>query len=61
MFVINISDLYIYAFTLVCRVFFEGFSMVAMVARAFQSRANMWQLVKKFLNYFYLTNLGAKM
>jgi hypothetical protein len=41
--------------------FFKGFSMGAMVARAFQSRANMWQLVKKLLNYFYLTNLWAKL
>jgi len=31
--------------------------MVAMVARA---RADMWQLVKELLNYFYLTNLWAK-
>lgn len=40
--------------------FFKGFSMGAMVARAFQSRADMWQLVKELLNYFYLTNLWAK-
>jgi len=37
--------------------FLKGFSMVAMVARA---RADMWQLVKELLNYFYLTNLWAK-
>jgi len=35
--------------------------MVAMVATAFQSWADMWQLVKKLLNYFYLTNLWPKM
>jgi len=35
--------------------------MVAMVAKAFQSRADMRQLVKKLLNYLYLTNLWAKM
>ncbi len=35
--------------------------MVAMVARAFQSWADMWQLVRELLNYFYLTNLWAKM
>jgi len=35
--------------------------MVAMVSKDFQSRADMRQLVKKLLNYLYLTNLWAKM
>ncbi len=59
-----IRPIYIYIYICIhpcLQGFFKGFSIVAMVARAFQSRANMWQLVKKLLNYFYLTNLCAKM